>query len=167
MSESKVAFKDYIGIRALSEDDVRNEMKLIANLPEKFTNDIFVSYAQCINSILALVLKQCKDDEDVVEVEQLRRVLHICPLEDKFIRTKEKIWAVRHHIINKNAAYFLEKDYSNYIKRDGNQAFIESMLEIIKSRYNELSIVNQDMYWIKAAKLLNTVARFRKATSEL
>jgi len=153
--------------KPLDEDDVRNEMKLIGRLPEKFTNDIFNSYSQGINSVLALVLTQCDDDEDAVEIEQLRRVIGMCPLEDKFIRTKGKVWAVRKHIINKNASYFLDKDYSKMIKRDGNQAFIESLMEIVKSRFTELSKADQDMYWKKAALMLNTVARFRKAMSEL
>lgn len=167
MSKNKEEVHDELGIRALSENDVLGEMKMIERLPKKFTNDIFVSYSQCINSILALVLKQCYDDDDAVEIEQLRRVLQICPLEDKFIRTKGKVWAVRHHIVNKNAKYFLEKDYSKLIKRDGNQAFIESLMEIVKFSYNDLSASDQDMYWCKAAKMLNIVARFRKAMSDI
>jgi hypothetical protein len=167
MSKSKSELHEESGDTSLSEDDVRNEMKLIAMLPEKFTNEIFVSYSQCINSILALVLKQCDDDEEAVDIEQFRRVLQMCPLEEKFIRTKGKVWVSRHHIINKNAVYFLNKDYSKLIKRDGNQALIESLMEIVKARYGEISTSNQEMYWSKAAKLLNIVARFRKAMSEL
>lgn len=156
-----------LNVKALSEDDIVNEMKLITMLPEKFTNDIFNTYSQNINSVLALVLKQCTDDEDAVEIEQLRRVLMMCPLEEKFIRSKDKIWAVRKYIVKKDARYFLNKDYSKIIKRDGNQAFIEALMEIVKSKFNELNDVDQNMYWNKAAFLLNCVAQFKKEMKKL
>jgi CII-binding regulator of phage lambda lysogenization HflD len=153
-------------IKALSEDDVAKEMKDINQMAPKFTTEIFTSFSKGINSVLAIAMKQCTDESEIVEIEQLRRVLSLCPLEEKFIRTKDKIWAVRMHIINKNADYFLKKDYSKIIKRDANQAFIESLMEIVKDKFNDMNIENQDIYWKKAAYLLNCVARFKKAQTE-
>lgn len=156
-----------LGVTALSDDDIVNEMKLISLLPEKFTNHIFNTYSQNITSVLSIVLKQCTDDDDAVEIEHLKRVLMMCPLEEKFIRSKDKIWAVRKHIVTKNARYFLDKDYSKIIKRDGNQAFIESLMEIVKVKFGELSLSDQNMYWNKAALLLNCVAQFKKEMKKL
>jgi CII-binding regulator of phage lambda lysogenization HflD len=153
-------------IKALSEDDVAKEIKDINKMESKFTTEIFTSFSKGINSVLSVAMKQCTDESEIVEIEQLRRVLSLCPLEEKFIRTKDKIWAVRKHIINKNADYFLKKDYSKIIKRDSNQAFIESLMEIVKDKFSGMDIESQNIYWKKAAYLLNCVARFKKAQVE-
>ena len=53
------------------------------------------------------------------------------------------------------------------IKKDGNQAMLESLVEIVKNTYEDMSVAEQDKYWQKAAILLNCVAKFRKAMKAL
>lgn len=154
-------------VRAMSDDDVRNEMKVISKMPEVFTNSLFHGYSATIQSIVALALAHCDDDEDAAEIDSLRRLVKLCPLEELFIRTKDKVWAVRNHILGKNASYFLEKDYSGMIKQDSNKAFIETLMEIIKTNFQELDTSDQNEYWKKAATLLNYVGQFKKKMNEL
>lgn len=153
-------------VKALSENDVENEMKDINRMDPKFTNEIFTSFSNGINSVLALALKECVDESEIVEIEQLRRILSLCPLEEKFIRAKDKIWAARLHILNKNEDYFIKKDYSKMIKRDGNQAFLETLTEIVKDKFTSMNQESKDIYWKKAAFLLQCVARFKKAQKD-
>ena len=165
--KSKAVYVDKELGQAKSMDDINIELKKIARLDVKFTNEIFRSYTNAINSMLALALKQSVDEDEAVEIEQLRRVIMLCPLEEKFIRTRDKIWGARKHIVNRNADYFLKKDYSKIIKRDANQAFIEALIEIVKNRFETLDDEMKEAYWQKAAYLLNCVVRFKKAINAL
>ena len=149
-------------VKPLNEDDVLNEMKLIARTNEKVTTDIFNTYFRGIQSLLTAAAKQTKEETEVVEVERLRRLIGLMPIEETFIRTKDKIWAVRKRIMQQDADYFMNKDYSKIIKRDANQAFIESLMEIIKDRFEDMDDLSKKFYWCKAALLLNCVARFKK-----
>jgi hypothetical protein len=163
---NKVYEDSELKIKALSVDDVANELHNLTKVPTKMVNELFQTYGNVLNSILATALKQATDETESVEIEQLRRLISLCPLEERFIRTKDKVWAVRKHILNKNSKFFLEKDYSKIIKRDANQAFIESMMEIIRDKFTTLSLKDQDVYWQKSVVMLNCVARYKKFISK-
>jgi hypothetical protein len=150
--------------KPLTDAEVDEIMRRISRCDQKVITDIFEEFCNTLNSIIILVLKQLKDEREIVQLEQLRRVLNITPAFEKFIRAKDKVWAVRNHIVNKNAKYFLEKDYSSLIKKDSRQTFIESLMEIVRDNFEPLSDSEKDLYWRKASRLLNCVARFKQLT---
>lgn len=155
-----------LAIKPLSEDDIAAQKKRLLDADPKELNDIYNKCLQVINSMLVMVMKQTDDDEEIVEVERLKRVINLSPLEEVFIRSKDKIWASREHILNKNADWFLNRDYKNLIKKDHNQVFIETIVSLIKDRYNTLPLEDKDKYWEKALLLLRNIARFKKLIGE-
>ena len=155
-----------LAIKPLSEDDIAAQKKRLLDADPKMLNDIYNTCLQVINSMLVMVMKQTDDDEEIVEVERLKRVINLSPLEEVFIRSKDKIWSSREHILNKNADWFLNRDYKNLIKKDHNQVFIETIVSLIKDRYNTLPLEDKDKYWEKALLLLRNIARFKKLVGE-
>ena len=105
---------------------------------------------------------QTTDDLEIVELERIKRLINFTPKDEKFIRSKGKVWAVRDHILNKDAKYFLEKDYSTIIKKDHNQAMLETLVELIKEKFENMNDKEQNFYWQKAALLLNCVVRYKR-----
>jgi len=156
-----------ISVRPLTDDDVLLEMSQINKVDKTIISDIFNSYYQEIQSILTAASRLTQEEIEIVELERLRRLIRLLPIEELFIRSKDKIWAVRNHILNKNADYFLNKDYSKIIKKDKKQGFIESIISIIKDRYTEMDDANKEFYWQRAIKLLHCVARLKKELSKL
>ena len=152
--------------KTLSENDIELLNKKILNIDRKLINPIFIEFSNTLNSIIAITIKQSTDEDDIVELERAKRILALCPLEEKLFRVKDKIWNVRKYIIEKNSGFFLNRDYSKMIKQDGNKAFIEAMMEIVKTRFNDLTKKEQDFYWKKATKLLNLVARFKQLVND-
>lgn len=149
-------------VTGMTEEDVANENRKLAKVDPDVLNDLYNTQSQIFNSIVTMVKKQLTDEEDLVEVERLQRILNLAPVDEKFIRTKDKIWAVREHIINKNAKFFLDRDYSKQIKKDGNQVFLETLISLIKEQYNALSAKDQNFYWEKASQLLIQVCKYHK-----
>lgn len=150
----------------LSDEDVQILMRKISKIDPKVLNPIFSNFSNVLNSIVAIALEQAKNDEDsddILALEQARRIINICPAEEKFLRIKDKIWNVRNHIINKDAKFFLDRDYSGMIKKDSNKAFIESLMEIVKGNFSDIPKEAQNMYWKKAQKMLRIVCEFKKA----
>ena len=170
MSESKTSnttpSNNQLGFKPLSEADVANAMKKLASADPKELNDIFNKYAQALNGVLVMAQKQAVDETEIIEVERIKRIVNFVPVEERFIRTKDKIWAVREHIINKNAKYFMEKDYSAAIKKDGNQAMIETLVDLVKEKFATITEQEKDFYWKKGAMMLNCIVRFKKLVGE-
>lgn len=153
-------------LKPLSDEDVERTLQRIAKANVEELNDIYRTYANTINSMISVALKQTEDESDLVQLERLKRIINLTPEDERFIRSKDKIWNVREHILNKNAKYFLEKDYNPMFKKDHNQSMLESLVEIIKDKFDELDSDEQLFYWKKAATLLNCVVRFKKAIGE-
>ena len=82
------------------------------------------------------------------------------------IRSKDKIWFARRRILNRDANWFLNKDYSQAIKKDQKQRMLETVIRMLQSRYQRLSTEEQDMYWDKAVGMLRLVAQYKKLTGE-
>lgn len=149
-------------IKPLSEAEVEEQRKKLLAADPKVLTEIYNTCVQTLNGLLTMVLKQTEDEEEIVEIERLKRIINLTPVEELFIRTKDKIWAAREHILNKNADWFLNRDYKNLIKKDHNQVFIETIVGLVKDRYGSLSLEDREKYWEKALLLLRNVARFKK-----
>lgn len=156
--------------KPLSESDIDKARQLVYQLPadkQDQVNQLFRDYSNLVMTILSHAEATTADEEDKVEIDRLRRILGFCPIEEQFFRTKDKVWNVRHHILNRNAKYFLDRDYSSMIKKDGNQAMIETLVDIVKSKFDEMSTSEQDFYWRHAIQLLLKVTEFMKITEAL
>jgi hypothetical protein len=163
----KEAIPDLADVKPLSEDDVLNEMKALNSIPPDQMNKIINNYTNALAAMLTMSVENTSEEEQIVELEQIKRIMGLCPSVEKFIRSKDKVWGARKHILDRNADYFMNKDYGKLIKKDANQAFIESIIELIKDRYDNMEKKELDFYWDKATVMLRCVATFKKAMRTL
>ncbi len=153
----------------MTEEDVMNIIAKLSSLNTKDLNEIIDGYAQGIKGLIYTVKKSMNpksDEDELVELERLMRLINMCPKDDLFIRSKDKIWHARYHILDRDSAWFLNRDYSALIKKDQKQRMIETLIRMIQSRWKKLSVDERELYWEKAFELLNLVARFKKLTHE-
>jgi hypothetical protein len=164
MSETKN--NKFEGARPLSDDDIALARKRLASISANDLNYIVDTYTQLIKGLLTLAIKTTEDEEEIVEIERLRRLVNMSPKDELFLRSKDKIWAAREPIMQKNAAWFIERDYSSLIKKDSKQVMIETLISIIRDKYENLSNDEREIYWRKAIEILQIVAKYKKLTGE-
>lgn len=164
-----MAKSDDIQFVALSEKDVDDTISRMAKLNSQQITKICDEYVKCIKNLITTVQKSMdeeKDEEDMVELDRMARIVGLSSADDIFIRSKDKIWLARDHILNKNAKWFIDKDYSQAIKKDHKQRMIETIVSIVKTKYMSLSQEEQDKYWNIAQRLLRIIASFKKLSGE-
>jgi HSP90 family molecular chaperone len=148
--------------KPLSADDVLRIRKEIATLNQDKLHTIINTYCSHINSVITMVKEQLTDETEIAEMERLKRIIGFCPKEELFIRTKEKVWNVRDHIINKDMEFFYNRDYSSMVKKDENQSFIEALMNIVKYNFKQLTPKEQDRYWNRGIMMLKNIVEFEK-----
>lgn len=157
---------DNIKFKPLTMDEVLEINKKFLKMDSATINKILTTYSNIVYSLLKLAIKNCEDEADIVELERLKRVIKLCDDAEIFIRTKDKVWAVREKILNKDADYFLNKDYSSGIKQDEKQSMIETIIMVVKEKYNVLTQNERNMYWKKAFEMLNLVIQYKELSGE-
>lgn len=163
------AQSDLGGLSPMSEDDYEREKSKLFRTNPDVISTIINNYFMTVKNLMTTVQKKISsdkemDESDALSIDRLKRLVNLCPPEEIFIRSKEKIWAVRMHIINKNADYFMQKDYSSLIKKDEKQTMLESLIIICKSRYNKMTAEEKEVYWMYANELLKSVIQCKKLT---
>lgn len=153
-------------VKPMSEDDYANLQKKLATVNPSELNTIYNDYGGKINKLIMLAMKQTKDESEIVELESLKRIVNLAPADERFLRSKDKIWAARTFIIEKNEKYFMEKNYGKLIKKDRNQAMLETIMSIAKNGFKSLKPEEKEMYWTIGYELLHTVAKFKKLVGE-
>jgi hypothetical protein len=154
--------KEYFVIKNLTDEDVENELKELESCDQKALDVIYQDYSSALSRLISSVKKLAFEEEVVIEIDRLRRLANFIPKEEKFIRSKNKIWGARERILNKDAEFFLSKDYSLVVKKDHNQVMIETLINCIKDIYDDTSQEERDFFWAQAAVLLNCVIRFKQ-----
>ena len=155
--------------KPMSEEDVLEVMSKLSSLDAKEINAICDGYTQKIKGLVTYVKKSLSpktDEDELVEVDRIMRLINMCPKDELFIRSKDKIWHARYHILDRDSGWFLNRDYSASIKKDHKQRMIETLIRMIQGKWKKMSDEEQELYWEKAFELLNLVARFKKLTNE-
>ncbi len=144
-------------------------MKRAAEADPNELNDIFNKFAQTINNIITLVLKQTpkEDIEDIVEIERLKRIINLLPIDERMYRCKDKIWMARNQLIEKDHEWFYNRSFKHLIKKDAKQVMIETLMGMVRRKFKTLSKEEQDIYWDLLHKMLHLVARYKKLVNEL
>lgn len=153
----------------MTDDDVNKTIARMATLDGKQISEICDGYVRQIKILINTVKKilhPTDDEDEIVELDRVLRLIGLIASDEIFIRSKDKIWHARQHILNKNADWFIKRDYSKNIKKDHKQVMIETIIRIVRVRYPKLSPAEQEQYWIKAIGLLSLVAKFKKLTGE-
>jgi DNA mismatch repair ATPase MutL len=155
--------------KPMSEEDVLEVMSKLSSLDAKEINAICDGYTQKIKGLVTYVKKSLSpktDEDELVEVDRIMRLINMCPKDELFIRSKDKIWHARYHILDRDSSWFLNRNYSASIKKDHKQRMIETLIRMIQGKWKKMSDEEQELYWEKAFELLNLVARFKKLTNE-
>ena len=99
-----------------------------------------------------------------IEVDRLKRLIRIARDEEPLLiinKCKDKFWDSRTHIREKNKEYFLAKDYNGYIKKDGNQMFIEALVSLVKQSHDMLNEKEMEIIWKINNQLLDYVCEYK------
>lgn len=166
MSDKK---DDFVEAKPLSEEDVdklRERLLKLSNADFKKVEDICNRYKQLINGIISTARKQTKEEDEIVEIERLKRLLGLCACDEIFYRSKDKIWSVRNKLINKDLDWFVNRDYSKLIKKDSKATLIETLVDIIKDKIKGMLPEERDIYWNKGLEMLLLVGQFKKIIGE-
>lgn len=150
-------------IKPLEDSDIVNERSRLARLPKKKIDEITNIFKQYKSQILGLIIilqKTVKDEEDIVEVERLKRLVNMCDDLEIFMRTKDKIYKSKTFIFNKDAKWFLNRNYDHLIKKDQNQAFIETLVSLIKDHYTTMREEEKNLYWHKGQMLIGAIEKY-------
>ena len=162
----KAGNKEYFVIKNLTDEDVEKELRDLEHCDQKALDAIYQDYSSALSKLIASIKKLAVEDDVIIEVDRLRRLANFLPKEEKFIRSKSKIWGAREKILSKDADYFLTKDYSLIIKKDHNQVMMETLISCIKDIYDDTTQEERDFFWGQAAVLLNCVIRFKQIIIE-
>lgn len=155
--------------KPMSEEDVMEVTSKLSSLDAKDINEICDGYSRGIKGLISCVKKSLNpktDEDELVELDRLMRLINMCPKDEIFIRSKDKIWHARYHILDRDTDWFLKRDYSANIKKDQKQRMIETLIRMIQGRWKKLSDDEKELYWEKAFEILNLVAKFKKLTNE-
>jgi hypothetical protein len=72
---------------------------------------------------------------------------------DIYNRCQKKVHDVRQYIRKRDDSYFLNRDYSAYIKKDDNENFILTIVSMIKTEWNSLDKPTKNCIWRIANRL--------------
>ena len=153
-------------VKALDENSYNALQKRLATVDPTKLNKIYSDYGGHINKLIMLCLRQTKDEYELVELDCIKRIVNLAPADERFLRSKDKVWAVRQHIQDKNEKYFMTKDYSHLIKKDRNQSMLETIMAIAKNGFAKLSAAEKDKYWKIGNDLVSLIEAFKKLTNE-
>jgi hypothetical protein len=125
---------------------------------------IYMEYYKHCMGVVDLITKttDIKNEDAHIQIDQLKRILRICTVDEIFIRTWAKLWKVRDNILNKRADWFLGQDFKHIIKPDNKQVFLETIVKMAKQRHNSMNEAEREIYWRKGFSLLGCIAQFVK-----
>lgn len=131
-------------------------------------DDIISKFNKSMSKIINLVDSKIKDNSRYVqEMNRLKNIIKLAKAigpETIIERCKDKICAVEAStaIQERNAKFFLERKYDDYVKKDENQIFIETLIQMVKNGYPRLSDNEKIFCWKHADMLLWCCANYKK-----
>ena len=99
-----------------------------------------------------------------LEVDRLKRLIRIARDEEPLMiinKCKDKIWDSRKQILDENEEFFISKKYEEYIKKDGNQMFIEGLINLFKNSRHMLSEKERKFMWVVIKRMLSAVTEYK------
>ncbi|MGL5934196.1 MAG: hypothetical protein ACRCZI_01085 [Cetobacterium sp.] len=122
------------------------------------------------NSTTSTILRICKKlAPNQVELDSLQNIIKLAKDVDPLIiinRCKDKFWMHREYIINEDENFFLNNQFSSFIKDDENKSFIYSLINLIKSRYKTMSVGEKKQIWSLIKDLLKYVIEYKKSIND-
>lgn len=150
--------KEVLHFTPLSDDEIKVLRQRLLKIERKHRNDIIDSFAKSLKQVVLMAKKACKKEDEIVELDRVRRILNILPNDDLFLFCHDKIWLVREQIKKRNVDFFMNVVCD--IPKDDTQDLVFALIELVRDNYNKLSAVDKDAYWKCVQILLDSVDRF-------
>jgi hypothetical protein len=74
---------------------------------------------------------------------------------------KDKLWLYREQIINEDSDFFLKQNFSTD-KAGDSKDFMQSMIKLVKNKFQELSNSEKKVIWNLTKKMLTCVIKYKK-----
>lgn len=142
-------------------DDLPGGGKQLTGTTDEF--DVIIDvFNDNITQLLKFLRSKQEDSPDVNALEDIVSEAVMAEPEIIIQKCKNNIWGAREHIKNENSKYFLDRDYSNLIKEDGNKNLIVGIVSLIKNGWNTLYRKERKFVWIRAKIMLKAVIIYNK-----
>lgn len=122
------------------------------------------------NSVVSKIMKICRKIEpNMIELQDLQNKIKLAKDIDPLLlinRSKDKVWFHREQILNEDEDFFLNNQFSQFIKDDENKSFMYMLVNLVKKRYSEMSDGEKKEIWRLAKELLRYVVEYKKAIND-
>lgn len=143
-----------------------NEIHTVERNLTDDVNEIITKF----HSNIFKILKICRKIEpNNLELESLQGKLGLARDMDPLLiinRCKDKVWMHREQILDEDEEFFLKNKFANYIKNDENKSFMYSMVNLIKTKYKEMSTPEKKQIWRLIQAMLAHIVEYKKATND-
>ncbi len=133
--------------------------------PEDFSKEESIILDDFHKAVFQLI-RICKRVEPHnMEIEWLHNKLALARSVDPLLiieRCKDKLWAYRNEILQRNTDFFVCEQFNQYVKDDENKTLLYTIINIIKRRFLELSNDEQATIWQLINQLLVGVVKYKK-----
>ena len=119
--------------------------------------------------IFKLIKLAKKIEPNSIEIEWIQKKLALAREVDPLIvisRCKDKLWFYRKEIIGENEDFFLNQTFSEFIKEDENKTFMNTLMSMMKKKFNERSEEEKKEIWKLLKSLLKRIIEFKKLTND-
>jgi hypothetical protein len=77
-------------------------------------------------------------------------------------RVHDKFWFYRKEIIDRDTEFFNRAEFSRFIKKDENEKFMYSFVNMIRKKISDLTDEQKDIIWYHLEAMLTTTVRYKK-----
>jgi hypothetical protein len=99
---------------------------------------IFDKYSKSLTDLIKNVSEDVKSEEEKTHLDQIKRLIRLCPQEERLIKTKDTIWDLKNYILNRDHIGLKNLDVNLYMNKnntDDEKQFILSIIDIIHGTF--------------------------------
>ena len=120
---------------------------------------------QKFNSKISKLMKIARNftDEDP-NIEWVSRIIKIIRNENPPMileRCIDKFWDNKDHIISRDVEFFKTCSTDKYVKNDNNKQWIDGLINVVRTKFFELSSSEQNIIWECMNEMLKCIIEYR------
>ena len=135
-----------------------NKQKQLSDILQRFNSDI---------SKLLKIARAFSDDDP--NVEWVARIIKIIRNENPPMileRCIDKFWDNKDFIIKRDTEFFKTCSLDKYVKKDKNKVWIDGLINLVRTKYFEISEKEQNYIWERMNELLKCVIEYKLVKEE-
>jgi hypothetical protein len=130
---------------------------------------IFDKYSKTLTELIKNVSDDVTNEEEKTHLDQIKRLIRLCPQEERLLKTKNTLWDLRNFILARDHVGLKNIDPNKFIdvnNTEEEKEFIFSIIDIIKSRYDDIKDDKKNIYWQLLTILLQCIIEYRQITCD-